>query len=170
MKTLADEKPILDESKVCCPEFDPVPWENKKHVWNDKLFLKDSVPELFHIPLPSMYAKVITRMWDKVNLYSAAPETKDFLLLAYDPSPFKSELLMAITKEIPGEETVKLSGTFFSKVFDGPYNKVPKYIKEMDGYLATLKLKARKHYFYYAYCPDCAKKYGHNYIVAIAEV
>ncbi len=170
MKTLTDEKPDLAESKECCPVFDPTQWDNKKHVWIDKLFLKDSVPELFHIPLPSMYGKVITRMWDKINLYGVAPEGKDFLLLAHDPSPFKSELLMAITKEIPGEDIVKLSGTYFSKVFDGPYNKVPKYIKETDEYLASLKLKARKYYFYYAYCPDCAKKYGHNFIVAIAEV
>lgn len=170
MKTLTDEKPILDESEICCPEFDPSQWDNKKHVWHEKLFLKDAVPQLFHIPLPSMYGKVITRMWDKANLYGVAPETKDFLLLAHDPSPFKSELLMAITKEIPDEEIVKLSGTFMSRVFDGPYNKVPRYMKEMDGYLASLKLKARKYYFYYAYCPECAKKYGHNYIVALAEV
>jgi hypothetical protein len=170
MKTLADEKPILDESEVCCPEFDPTPWDNKKHVWKEKLFLKDAVPQLFHIPLPTMYGKVVTRMWNKVNLYGAAPDLKDFLLLAHDPSPFKSELLMAITKEVPGEEVVKLSGTYISRIFDGPYNNVPKYIKETNGYLASLKLKARKYYFYFAYCPECAKKYGHNYIVAIAEV
>lgn len=170
MKTITQENPVLKESEVCCPEFDPTGWDNKKHFWTNKLFLKDSVPELFHIPLPSMYGKVISRMWKKAEDAAAAPEVKDFLLLAHDPSPFKSELLLAITKEIPGEENVKLSGMYMSKVFDGPYNKVPKYIKEMDGYLASLKMKARKYYFYYAYCPECAKKYGHNYIVALAEV
>ena len=30
--------------------------------------------------------------------------------------------------------------------------------------------KAGKYYFYYTSCPKCAKKYGHNYIVAFAEV
>lgn len=170
MKPMTQENPVLEESEVCCPEFDRSPWDNKKHVWSDKLFLKDSVPELFHIPLPSMYGKVITRMWKKANDAGAAPDLKDFLLLAYDPSPFKGELFLAITKEIPGEENVKLSGTYMSKVFDGPYNQVPKYIKEMEGYLASLKMKAKKYYFYYAYCPKCAKKYGHNYIVALAEV
>lgn len=170
MKPMTQENPVLEESEACCPEFDRSPWDNKKHVWSDKLFLKDSVPELFHIPLPSMYGKVITRMWKKANDAGAAPDLKDFLLLAYDPSPFKGELFLAITKEIPGEENVKLSGTYMSKVFDGPYNQVPKYIKEMEGYLASLKMKAKKYYFYYAYCPKCAKKYGHNYIVALAEV
>lgn len=170
MKTMTQENPVLAESEVCCPEFDRTPWDNKKHVWRDKLFLKDSVPELFHIPLPSMYGNVITRMWNKANDSGAAPDLKDFLLLAHDPSPFKGELFLSITKEIPGEENVKLSGTYMSKVFDGPYNQVPKYIKETDGYLASLKMKAKKYYFYYAYCPKCAKKYGHNYIVAFAEV
>jgi len=170
MKTATEENVVMEESDVCCPVFDTTLWDHKKHIWNDKLFLKDSVPELFHMPLPSMYGKVISRMWDKANLAGAAPEPKDFLLLAHDPSPFKGELFLAITKEIPGEEIVKLSGTYMSKVFDGPYNGVPKYIKEMDGYLASLKMKARKYYFYYAYCPECSEKYGHNYIVAFAEV
>jgi len=170
MKTITQENPVMTDSDVCCPVFDPSLWDNKKHVWSDKLFLKDSVPELFHIPLPSMYGKVVSRMWQKAEDAGAAPEMKDFLLLAHDPSPFKSNLFLAITKEIPGEENVKLSGTYMSKVFDGAYNKVPKYIKETDGYLASLKMKAKKYYFYFAYCPECAKKYGHNYIVAIAEV
>jgi hypothetical protein len=170
MKTRTEENPVFEESMVCCPEFDPTRWEHKKHVWTDKLFLKDSVPELFHLPLPSMYGKVITRMWEKASQHGALPEMKDFLLLAHDPSPFKGELFLAITRDMPGEEIIKLSGTFISKVFDGPYNKVPTYIKQTNEYLAFLKLKAKKYYFYYAYCPDCAKKYGHNYIVALAEV
>ena len=170
MTTETLENTVLTDQNVCCPEFNPVPWDHKKHVWSNKLFLKDSVPEFFHIPLPSTYGKVITRMWQKATDAGAAPEVKDFLMLAHDPSPFKGELLLAVTKEIPGAEMVKLSGTYMSRVFDGPYNHVPKYIKEMDGYLASHKMKAKKYYFYYAYCPKCAKKYGHNFIVAVAEV
>lgn len=170
MKTTTQETDVLIDSNICCPEFDPTLWENTKHLWNKKLFLKDSIPELFHMPLPGTFGKAVTRMWKKAHEASALPDIDDTLLLAHDTSPFKSELLMAITKEIPGEEIIRLSGTYMSKVFDGPYNHVPKFIKEMDSYLASLKMKAKKYYFYYAYCPDCAKKYGHNYIVAVAEV
>lgn len=171
MNTTVMENPVMTNTEVCCPEFDRSLWENKKHIWSDKLFLKDSVPEFFHIPLPSTYGKVITRMWKKATDSGAAPQdVKDFLLLAHDPSPWKGELFLAITHEIPGENHERLSGTFISKVFDGPYNDVPKYIKETDAYLASIKMKAKKYYFYYAYCPKCSKKYGHNYIVAIAEV
>lgn len=74
------------------------------------------------------------------------------------------------TKEVPETENVKLTGTFISKVFDGPYNHIPKYIKEVDSYLTAQGKKAIKYYFYYTTCPKCVKKYGHNYIVAFAEV
>ena len=109
-------------------------------------------------------------MWKKAQDAGASPETKDFLLLAYDPSPWKSELYLNVTKEVPGAENVKLTGTFISKVYDGPFNNVPKYIKDFEGYLKGQNKTAKKYYFYYTTCPKCAKKYGHNYIVAFAEV
>jgi hypothetical protein len=168
--TMPKTRPISEAADECCPLFDSTLWNHVEHTWQDKLFLKDSVPEVFHIPLPGTYGKVITRMWKKAEDAGAAPDRKDFLLLAFDPSPFKGELYMAITREVPGEENVRLSGNFISKVFDGPYNKVPSYIKEMNEYLVTRGKTAKKYYFYYAYCPKCAKKYGHNYIVVLAEV
>lgn len=174
MKTIEQEihqnQTLEERTETCCPEFDPVPWFHTKHEWRNKLFLKASIPELFHIPLPRTYNRAITRMWKTAEHADAAPDPKDFLLLASDPSPFKGELLMSITKEIPEQENVKLSGTFISKVFDGPYDRVPKYIAEMNGYLASIGKSAKKYYFYFAYCPKCAKKYGHNYIVALAKV
>jgi effector-binding domain-containing protein len=154
----------------CCPVFDPIPWDNKIHNWVDKPFIKDYLPQIFHMPLPSMMGKVLGRMWKKAQDANAATEMKDFLLLAYDPSPWKSELFLNVTREVPGTENVKLTGTFVSKVFDGPYNNIPKFIKELDNYLASTGKKAVKYYFYYTTCPKCAKKYGHNYIVAFAEI
>jgi hypothetical protein len=171
METTMQEKPIIsDAADECCPKFEPSLWNEVEHEWQNKLFLKDTVPEIFHFPVPGTYSKAITRMWKKAEDAGAAPDRKDFLLLAYDPSPFKGELFMSITKEVPGAENVRLSGTFVSKVFDGPYHKVPGYIKEMDQYLKANNKVATKYYFSFAYCPKCSKKYGHNYIVALAEV
>jgi hypothetical protein len=160
----------VKESQECCPVFDPEPWDKKVHNWKEKPFIRDYIPQLFHFPLPSMMGKVIGRMWKKAQDSGAAPELKDFLLLAYDPSPWKSELYMNVTKEVPGAENVKLTGTFISMVFDGPYNNVPKYIRELDIYLTEQGRKAGKLYFYFTTCPKCAKKFGHNYIVGFAEV
>jgi hypothetical protein len=154
----------------CCMGFDPVLWDQKTHEWHEKPFIKDTVPQFLHMPLPSMMGKVIGRMWKKVKDAGADPELKDFLLLAFDPSPWKSELYMNVTKEVPGTENVKFTGIFVSKVFDGPYNHVPKYIDEFRRYLELTDKKAKKYYFYFATCPKCAKKSGHNYIVAFAEI
>lgn len=159
-----------NKDQECCPIFNPEPWDKKTHQWNEKLFIKDYLSQLFHIPLPSMMGKVIDRMWKKASDAGANSELKDFLLLAYDPSPWKCELYMNVTKEVPGAENVKFTGTFMSMVFDGPYNKVPKYIRHFRSYLASLGKRAGKIYVYYTTCPKCAKIYGHNYIVAFAEV
>jgi hypothetical protein len=158
------------ENHECCPVFDPDLWNDKTYNWVDKPFIRDYLPQIFHMPFPPMMSKVIGRMWKKAKDAGASAEMKDFLLLAYDPSPWKSELYMSVTKEIPEAENVKLTGTFTSKVFDGPYNQIPKYLKELDNYLTTQGKKAKKYYFYYTTCPKCAKKYGHNYIVGFAEV
>ena len=101
---------------------------------------------------------------------NAAPELQDFLAIAYDPSPWKSEIYMAVTKDVPGTDIAKLTGTYVTKVFDGPYNAVPKWMKEIDEFVASQGKMTKKHYFYYTTCPKCAKKYGHNYVVAFAQV
>lgn len=165
-------KPVetVQSEEVCCPKFDPEPWDNTVHRWKDKLFIQDSVPEVFHFPLPGTVEKTVTRLWNKAQAAEAAPEVKDFLMLAYDPTPWRGEFLVAVTKEVPGAKNVKLSGTFISKVFDGPYSHIPKYIKQMDVFLEKQNRKAKRYFFYFTTCPKCAKKYGHNYIVTFAEI
>ena len=159
-----------NQHEDCYPKFDPKPWDEKVHEWQDKLFIKNSLPQFFHMPLPGMFRRTINRLWKLAQDAQAAADMKDFLLLAHDPTPWKSDLYMLVTHEVPGADNVRLSGTFISKVFDGPFSKVPQYIWEMDVYLSKQEKLARKYYFYYTTCPKCARKYGHNYIVAFAEV
>lgn len=158
------------QSTACCPVVDPAVWDRKVYVWNRKPFIKDSVRQLFHIPLPWEVNRTMTRMWQRAQAAQAAPEPGDFLILAYDPSPWKSEFYLAVTKEVPGIENAELSGTFLARVFDGPYNAAPKWIKEMDGYLSTQGKTAQKYFFYFTTCPKCAKLHGHNYAVVFAQV
>jgi len=155
-------------TETCCPEFDPSLWDDKVSVWEDKLFMKGVIRQLFHMPL-NMGA-VISGMFKKMEATNAAVPPKEMLMLAFDPSPWKCEMYVSVTKDVPGSEMAKISGTFVSKVFDGPYNLVPKWMEEMDVFLAGKGKQAKKYYFYYTTCPKCAKKYGHNYVVAFAEV
>ena len=158
----------LPEPTGCCPPFDPTPWEGKEITWQNKLFIKDTVAQFLHIPLNM--GKVVTRMWQKVEAAGARPDDREFIMLAYDPSPWKSELYITVTKEVPGAENVRLSGTFLVRVFEGPYNAVPKWMAEMESYAAQRGDKVKKQYFYYTTCPKCAKAYGKNYVVAFAQV
>lgn len=154
----------------CCLKFDPKPWDQKTHYWKNKLFIKETVPQLFHMPFPPMIGRMIHRQWKKAQDAGADPKMKDFLWLSYDPSPWKSEHYIAVTRKVPNAINVKITGTFISKVFDGSYNAVPKWAKEMDEYLEKKNKKAKKYYFYFTTCPKCAKKFGHNYVVAFAQV
>lgn len=154
--------------EICCPKFDPTLWDGKEHMWNEKLFVKGYVNQIFHIPLN--IGSVISKLYKKVEESKAQPPLKDFLMLAYDPSPWKSEIYVSVTHEVESLENVKLSGKYISKVFDGPFNAVPQWIKQFDEYLKEKNLTAKKYYFYYTTCPKCIKKYGHNYVVAFAQI
>jgi predicted thioesterase len=39
-----------------------------------------------------------------------------------------------------------MSGTFLSKVFDGPYKSVPKWIEIMEKYISEKGMTVKKHY------------------------
>jgi hypothetical protein len=99
-----------------------------------------------------------------------SPHKEDILVLFTDTHPFKSELYFSVTGSVPEANNVDLRGTFKSRVFDGPYNAVPKFMKEMERDLAEKGQKSKKYYIHYAYCPECAKKGGHNYMILFAEV
>jgi hypothetical protein len=158
------------ESTQCCPQFDPSLWDEKEVTWKDKLFIKETMGQFMHMPLPGAFGKAVTRMWKKIEDAGAKPDDKDFLMLSAESSPWKGELYINVTREVPNAENVKFSGTYLTKVFDGHYNAVPKWVKEMEGFVSQRGKKTRNYYFYYTTCPKCAKVYGHNYVVTFAEV
>lgn len=154
----------------CCPLFDPELWQDKKFVWKDKPFVKGTMLQFLHMPLPGSFGKVVGQLWKKIEDANAAPEDRDFLMLATESSPWKGEVYLNVTHDVPNTENVTISGEFMTKVFDGPYNSIPKWIKEMDQYVSAKENVIKKHYFYYTTCPKCARIYGHNYVVAFAQV
>lgn len=117
-----------------------------------------------------MVGRKVSRMWELAKKHGADPKLEDFLMLAYDPSPWKSEFHISVTKEVPGIENVRLSGIFYTRVFDGPFSSIPKWAGEMEEYAGKKGKKVKRQYFYYPLCPKCAKKIGHHYIVAFAQI
>jgi len=152
---------------ICCAEFNPALWDNKFHNWQDKLFVRGQVRAFFHLPLNM--GQVYPRMCQAIEAAGAMPPASEFLGLFRDSSLWKTEANMTVTKEVPGLTTATISGHFFSRVFDGPYKDMGKFYKAALEEAKTHGREPGRVYFHYAYCPKCAKKYGHNYMVAFVE-
>ena len=162
---------MLKEEKECCPVFDSEKWDKKIFNWNKKPFLIETIPTFFHIPYPPLIGKKIVKMFNAAEEAGVNIKDKNEILVLFrDSSPFKTEIYYSIADEIEGCCNSAISGKFVTLVFDGPYNRIPKYIKEMDKYLSESNSKAKDYYVHYAYCPGCAQKYGHNYIILFAEM
>lgn len=160
-----------NENQECYPKFDKAKWDKKTFNWNKKLFIKESIPTLFHIPFPPMIGKKMTKMFDLAEKSNANIQDKtDALVMFNDPTAFKSEIYYSVATEVEGANNTTLSGTFIAGVFDGPYNSIPKYIKEMEKYLSEQGKSAKDYFVHYAYCPKCAKESGHNYMILFAKV
>lgn len=157
---------VNSKDDECCPKFDTTLWQDRTFDWSDKLFATGKVTSLFHIPLNM--GQVMTRMMKKIDAENAlSPEV---LMLSYDPSPWVSEQLIAVEKEVEGMQHVKLSGNFITKVFEGHYREAKNWYTDMFSFAESQGKKASKVYFYYTTCPKCAKKYGKNYVVGFAKV
>lgn len=159
---------MAKDPKTCCPKFDPKPWDEKEFVWDDKVFIKDEVKCFLHIPIN--IGAVMQKMQTKVKAAKAEIKEGEFIVLSDECSSWKSIQYMAVSKEVPDAENVTLSGTYLTKVFEGPYKEAPAWHREMTNYVKGKNKEIKKIYFYYTTCPKCAKKYGKNYVVAFAEV
>lgn len=160
------QKALNTDETGCCPRFDPQPWQEKEFNWKDKLFVKDSVKSFFHIPLN--FGQVITKNMEIIE--KAGAEMDNPLVLSVEKSLFGSEMYIAVSKNVPGAEMVKMSGSFLSKAYEGEYKEVGGWVKDMQEYVKGKGKYIKKMYFFYTTCPKCAKVYGKNYTVIFAEV
>jgi len=160
------DKLYEDSETGCCPRFNPEPWDSKEITFKDKLFLKDHVISFLHIPLN--FGKIMVKNIEKIKGASALPHQP--LMLSDEKSLWGSDIYIAVSKEVPGAEMVKISGTFLSKVFEGPFKDAGKWAKEMKDYVASKGKDLKKMYFFYTTCPACAKFYGKNYTVLLAQI
>ena len=150
----------------CCPKFEPGPWADQVVTWEGKLFLKDRVRSFLHIPLN--FGTVMKRSMATIEAAGAKPD--EIIVLSDENSLWGSDVYIAIAKDIPGAHTTKLSGTFLTKVFEGPYQNMRKWIDEMKSFVKDKGKAMQKLYCFYTTCPKCAKQLGKNYVVAFAAI
>jgi hypothetical protein len=150
----------------CCPEFNPAPWDGKVFAWENKRFIRDHVRTFFYMPLN--FGGVMKRIIAEME--KAKADVPDYLCLSDHTSKWNMDLYMAMDREIPGAENVTLSGTYLSKVYEGPYSDTGKWCEDFESYAGSRDLAIEKWYMWYTTCPRCAKRYGKNYVVILAKV
>ncbi len=149
----------------CCPPFDPAPWNDKAFEWKDKQFVKGTVRTLFYMPIG--FGNEMRRLDKKVS--GSGATIQENLCLSDRTSKWNMNVYLAVDKPIEGEENLLMNGNFYSRVYEGPFSNAGKWHKDFIE-TSTLKgIKTGKTYMWYTTCPKCAKKYGKNYIVILAE-
>lgn len=150
----------------CCEPFDPQPWQDKEITWTNKIFVKDHVTSFLHIPI-NIGQKVIKNM---ALIEKAGAKAPYQLMLTDEKSMWGSDIYIDVTKDVPGAQMTTLSGTFLTKVFEGPFQNTGKWAAEMEQYVKNKGQEIKKMYFSYTTCPKCAKAYGKNYVVLFAQI
>lgn len=151
----------------CCARFNPVPWQDKEITWNNKIFVKDHVASFLHIPL-NMGKKIVKNL-DLIEKANAKAPYQ--LMLTDEKSLWGADIYIDVSKDVPGAQIATLSGTFLTKVFEGPYQNAGEWAQEMKEYVENKGgRKIKKLYFSYTTCPKCAKAYGKNYVVLFAQI
>ena len=154
------------DTDICCPKFDPTPWDGKVFEWKDKKFIKDKVLTVFYMPVN--FGNVIRKLDKQIRHENAA--VQDNMGLSDHTSKWNMDIYLAVDKEIPGAQNTTLSGTFVSKVYEGPFGDTGKWHKDFVSWCGTQGYKTGKIFMWYTTCPKCAKKYEKNYVVILAEV
>jgi hypothetical protein len=153
------------KSTGCCEPFNPAPWQDQEITWQDKMFVTDHVTSLLYIPL-----NFGAKMTKNANLIDKAGAKKPTIVISGEESLWGSNIYIDVDQDIPGAKMATISGTFLTKVFEGPYHNMGKWIKEMDAYVKAKGKTSKKLYSYYTTCPKCAKAYGKNYVVLLAQI
>ncbi len=151
----------------CCPRFNPEGWDHRILHFKDKLFVQATTKSLMHVPVNM--GTVFTRVQDHMEADSALGP-KNMLVLSRDLSAWEAEHYFAAGAHVVDEEMTRISGTFITRAFEGPYRKAKDWAHEMEIAAKARGHEAKRVFMFYTTCPKCAKAYGENYVVGIAEI
>ncbi len=159
MRSQRQQSVVEIEDTGCCPRFDPNPWQDRLITWDGKLFVRDRVHSVLHVPLD--FGKVMARNIEAIG-DALAP---DHLVLCNEVSPWRSDVFLAVSRCVPGAEMTEISGTFFATVYEGSYRQVGEFTDAAIQAAKRRGISSNNVYFWYPTCPKCSKAYGENYIV-----
>ncbi|AHD03736.1 hydrolase [Leisingera methylohalidivorans] len=158
---------MTDNTTGCCPRFNPEGWDGLHLHFENKPFVRAKTRCVLHVPLNM--GSVFTRV--QTHIEEAGVQDPDgYLVLSRDLSVLEGEHFFAVTGEVPGEEMTEFSGDFITRVFEGSYRKAKDWEHEMEVAAEAGGKTAGSVYMFYTTCPRCARAYGKNYVIGVAEV
>lgn len=161
------EYDMSDNPTNCCPRFKPNGWDEQQLHFRDKLFVKATTRSIFHIPLNM--GTVFPEVFKAIEK-AGGQDLHQFIVLSRDPSAWRGEHYFSVTRDVPGQMMVQMTGDYLMRVFEGPYRDAPKWEKAMQEYVTSKGKEVKQTYFFYTTCPKCAKFYGKNYVVVVSEI
>lgn len=158
---------VTNSETGCCPRFDPTPWDHQTFILDNMRFAKASTRSFLHMPLN--LGKVFTKTQSLIDASKANHES-GYLILSQDVSNWKAHHYFRVSKDVAGLKMTSLSGTFMTKVFDSDFKNFPKIINEFKDYIKSEGHIMKDFFIFYTTCPNCAKQYGHNYMVFFGRI
>ena len=156
-----------DNQTGCCPRFKPEGWDNQMLHFENKPFVRATTRSAMHIPWNM--GRVFTRVQQHIEDAGAADPATE-IVLSRDTSPWEAEHFFAVPGPVEGEEMTTLSGEFFTRVFEGSYRRAKDFAHDMEIAATAMGKTSKRVFFFYTTCPKCAKTYGENYMVGVAEI
>lgn len=167
IKSKIPEINMADNETGCCPRFHPEAWDQQIITLDDYTFMKADTKSLFYFPINM--GKVFTKAMNDI-LLAGADVKETYLILSKDLSAFKAEHYFLVNKPVPGRENTKLSGNYYTRVFEGAYRDMPKWMSLFAKEANKKGLKIENLLAFYTTCPKCAKHYGKNYVVLFGAI
>ncbi|MHB8963704.1 MAG: hydrolase [Saccharofermentanales bacterium] len=151
----------------CCPVFDPTGWDNKLFCFERLRFVQATTRSFLYMPLNmgSVMAKSM-----KLIKESNADLKDRYLVLSRDISKWRAYHYFLVSKDVFDMPSADLTGHYYSKVYEGSYQNMSKWYKDLTATIAQQGMKADGFLSFYTTCPKCAKTYGKNYVVLFARV
>ena len=151
----------------CCPKFKPEGWDGRRLHFKEKLFVRATTRGLLHVPINmgTVFARVQGHIEE-----ADAQNPEGYLVLSRDLSSTEAEHFFAVTQDVPSEEMTTLNGEFLTRVFEGPYRHAKDWVHEMETAAEAAGHTAKRIFMFYTTCPKCARAYGQNYVIGVAEI
>lgn len=101
----------------CCPRFNPDGCDGRELHFKDKLFVKAVTKSVDHVPVDMGpgFQKTLEAI-EKAGAHN--PD--EFVVLSRDMSDVNGEQFFSVSKPVSGQQVVKSSGDYRTKVFEGP--------------------------------------------------